>query len=287
MFLAVLPFALVGAALLTGCDQTASFYSCSNPDVGHKDSRGEPDPCHLTPEPPPPPPEPTVLVVNMVPFAQSSETWQDSEPHLSINPQNQAVIAGSAFTKNPTGALGLAPIYVSTNGGRVWSLCNIVPSENGFTGDITVAFGGSGKLFAGVLKGGVPLFLNVFRTDSATSSTPMSLLMSRLTSDQPFLTVSRGLGVPDRLYMGSNDFLGPGGKTATIDRANAAAGIPAWSTFRINSRNNCNQDGPSIRTAIAPDGSVYGVFFRWLAPAPCKTSVPLPADVIVVRDNNG
>jgi hypothetical protein len=51
------PLLVLGIALLTGCDQTASLYSCSNPDVGHKDSRGEPDPCHLSPEPPPPPPD--------------------------------------------------------------------------------------------------------------------------------------------------------------------------------------------------------------------------------------
>ena len=44
----------LGIVLFTGCDQRADFYSCSNPDKGHKDTQGEPDPCHLSPEPPPP-----------------------------------------------------------------------------------------------------------------------------------------------------------------------------------------------------------------------------------------
>ena len=47
----------LGCVLLSGCDQRAEFYSCPNPDKGHKDSQGEPDPCHLSPEPPPPPPD--------------------------------------------------------------------------------------------------------------------------------------------------------------------------------------------------------------------------------------
>src|ERR1044071_2741654 len=37
---------------------------------------------------PPPPPNPLVLVVNMIPNAQSAETGQDSEPNLSVNPNN-------------------------------------------------------------------------------------------------------------------------------------------------------------------------------------------------------
>ena len=48
------PALVLGIVLLTGCDQTASLYSCDYPDKGHKDSQGAPDPCHLSPEPPPP-----------------------------------------------------------------------------------------------------------------------------------------------------------------------------------------------------------------------------------------
>jgi len=49
-------------------------------------------------------PVPAVVVVNMIPLAQSAETGQDSEPNLSVNPNNTQQIAGSAFTTNPTGA---------------------------------------------------------------------------------------------------------------------------------------------------------------------------------------
>lgn len=38
--------------LLAGCDQRADFYSCTNPEKGHVDAQGEPDPCFLTSERP-------------------------------------------------------------------------------------------------------------------------------------------------------------------------------------------------------------------------------------------
>lgn len=43
------------AAMVTaiaGCDQVAEFYSCTNPDKGHVDAQGEPDPCYVTSERP-------------------------------------------------------------------------------------------------------------------------------------------------------------------------------------------------------------------------------------------
>ena len=49
---------LLSIVAISGCDeQFAELYSCPNPDRGHKDSQGKPDPCHESPEPPPPPPD--------------------------------------------------------------------------------------------------------------------------------------------------------------------------------------------------------------------------------------
>ena len=59
----------LGVLLLAGCDQVASFYSCPDPDKGHKDSQGEPDPCHLSPEPPPVPDAGETCAGECVPLA--------------------------------------------------------------------------------------------------------------------------------------------------------------------------------------------------------------------------
>jgi hypothetical protein len=66
----------LGIVLLTGCDQRAEFYSCSNPDKGHKDAQGEPDPCHLSPEPPPPPDAGETCSGECVPLAPAG--WSDA-----------------------------------------------------------------------------------------------------------------------------------------------------------------------------------------------------------------
>src|SRR5882757_1976981 len=60
-----------------------------------------------------------VLVVNMIPKSLSFEVNQDSEPMLTVNPNNPDHIAGTAFTPDPMGG-GLAPYFVSTDGGKTW-----------------------------------------------------------------------------------------------------------------------------------------------------------------------
>jgi hypothetical protein len=89
-----------------------------------------------------------LLIVDMIPQSQSSETNQDSEPNLSVNPANPTQLVGTAFT--PAGALGAnAPVYVSTDGGNTWALNTNVPGGNTSTGtgDITIRFDGSGTSF--------------------------------------------------------------------------------------------------------------------------------------------
>ena len=230
-------------------------------------------------------PIPAVTVVNMIPFAQSGETGQDSEPNLSVNPANPQLIVGSAFTVNPTGATATAPIYVSSNGGATWTLNNIVPSGNGTTGDITLRFGSSTNfLYAGTLRGGSSLTLNVLRTGDATSTTTMTLLRSRGSIDQPFVE-ARTLSGADRVYVGNNDFGVTDGRTATIDRTlSGTVTTPSFSSLRLERRNTCSQDAPPIRTAIHADGTVYSVFFRFRTP---NCASPFTSDVVVVRDNNG
>lgn len=225
-----------------------------------------------------------VTVVNMIPNAQSNETGQDSEPNISVNSGNILQIAGSAFTRNPTGATTTAPIYVSTNGGATWTMNNIVPSGNGSTGDITLRFGSSNFLYAGTLRGGSGLTMNILRTSNFTAATTMSLLRSRANVDQPYVQTGTSGGL-DRVFVGDNDFNAAGGRTATVDRTlSGKVNNPTWSALRVEPRTTCGQDGPPIRTAVHPDGTIYAIYYRYRPPSPCVT--PLASDVVVVRDDN-
>jgi hypothetical protein len=226
-----------------------------------------------------------VTVINMIPNAQSNETGQDSEPNLSVNPGNILQIAGSAFTRNPTGATTTAPIFVSTNGGTTWTMNNIVPSGNGSTGDISLRFGSANFLYTGTLRGGSGLTMNILRTSNFTAATTMSLLRSRTNVDQPYVQTGTTAGGTDRVFVGDNDLAAASGRTATVDRTlSGKVATPTWSALRAERRTTCGQDGPPIRTAVHPDGTIYAIYYRYRPPSPCVT--PLASDVIVVRDDN-
>jgi hypothetical protein len=226
-------------------------------------------------------------VVNMIPKSRSSETHQDSEPSIAVDPANPDVIVGTAFTPNPSGGAN-APFYVSTDRGDTWALNAALPNGNAFfgTGDVTMTFDGSGQdLYAGQLIGSGFLDLSVDRTISPTSGT-MAVLEARGDVDQPFAkatTVRHGIDAgKDRLYVGNNDFSSPSGRTSTIDVSlDAGIAAPVFKSVRIDSRATPGQDGPQVRSAIHPDGTVYAAFYGWRA-----RSATITTDVVVVRDDD-
>jgi len=238
-----------------------------------------------------------VFLINMIPKALIGESNQDSEPHLSVNLTNPRQIVATAFTPDPGGGVN-APIYVSNDGGLKWTLNSIVPSAAGSTSgtsDITTGLNrNASKLYGAILR--IPTGHDEFlRTNNFAAPTPMAVLKSRPNVDQPFThatTVTSGPDAgKDRLYIGGNDFAGPGGKTATIDQShNANVTSPAFSTIRIEKRTTVGQDGPQIRPISHPDGTVYAAFYRWSAMTgsfPANTLIITSADVVVVRDDKG
>src|ERR1043165_342846 len=167
-------------------------------------------------------PSANLLLVNMIPKSLSHESNQDSEPTLAVNPRNPQQIVGAAFSPDPMGGT-TAPIYLSIDGGRTWTLNSIVPSETQ-TEDICVGFSPSnGKLYAGILR--IPSTdppsdetrLNILRTNDFQSPNLMTVLVDRLGVDQPFLQASStgGTSSKDRIYVGNNDFGASDGQTST------------------------------------------------------------------------
>jgi hypothetical protein len=230
-----------------------------------------------------------VKVVNIVPNSLTGETNQDSEPNIAVNPADPTQMVATAFTPAPLGG-SFAPIYVSTDSGSTWSLRTVVPGNGQFgTGDITVAFATTGgMLYAGTLNG-TNVHLNILRTSSFTSTSPMTLLVDRASEDQPWVvagSVVVGGASKDRVFIGNNDFGQPAGGTATVDISQDAATAPApagFSPLQLEHAATSGQDGPPIRTALHSDGTVYCAFERW---DPGSANPNLNVDVVVTRDDN-
>jgi hypothetical protein len=230
-----------------------------------------------------------VLVVNMIPRSLSRETQQDSEPSITVNPANPLEIVGTAFTPDPMGG-ALAPIFVSTDGGKTWRLNSIVPSVAGSsaTGDISLAFASAGgRLYGGILR--LPTInFETLRTTAFTSPTAMSILGSRPDNDQPF-THAITNGGKDRVYIGNNDFQNSP-HTATVDvSVNAGVATPTFKKVRIEARGTAGQDGPQIRPVAHQDGTAYAAFYGWRSQTgsfPGNTLI-VTTDIVVVRDDAG
>ncbi len=236
-----------------------------------------------------------ILVVNMIPKSLSGETNQDSEPNIAVNPANPLQIVGTAFTPNPMGG-PTAPIYVSSDGGQTWLLNAIVPSSaRSSTGtfDITPRFSTTtNNLYAAILRD-PSAHLQILRTSNFLSPTAMTILVDRPDEDQPFVQAATfideaGIG-KDRVYIGHNDF-NARPRTATIEQALDGATAPAapppppsgFTSNRLEVRDTAGQDGPQIRPAIHPDGTIYGIFYGWRT----FENSSATADVVVVREDN-
>jgi hypothetical protein len=228
------------------------------------------------------PAPPSIKVVDLIPASLSGESNQDSEPFLAIQNENPQVMVASAFTPNPFSLTGNAPVYVSQDGGKSWALNAITPVER-MTCDITHAMATGenhprGDLHAGTLACASGITLDESESNDVASSATMSVQSTRGNVDQPFV---RALGVSsgDRIYVGVNDFNQANGRTATIDVS--VDGGATYKSIPIEARKTAGQDGPSVRPAVANDGTVYAAFFGWRK-FDGKTAT---SDVTVVRDD--
>jgi hypothetical protein len=231
-----------------------------------------------------------IRVVNMIPSSLSGEANQDSEPNIAVNPERPTDMVATAFTPAPAGG-GLAPIYVSTDGGETWSLRNVVPGGP-TTGDITVGFATTGGLlYAGILNGQSAGRMQILRTSTFTGNTPMTVLVDRNLEDQPWVVagsvVINGRSV-DRVYVGSRDAQPrPSiGAVAAVDVSLDAATAPAPAGFRETALGlRRGRFGlPPTRIAIHADGTVYAVFLHVTRTFGDGNNMDF--EVIVRRDDN-
>ena len=185
-------------------------------------------------------------VVNIVPNTLSSETNQDSEPSIAVNPENPQQIVVTAFTPAPPGGAN-SPIYYSTDGGLTWQLNFDMPFQpkavsNGFPGDQTVSFApGGSELFGAFLREDNQGLL-VFRTDDITSPAVLPTFGAQAKVDQPWVDARKVVGGVDdgkfRVYIGYNDNnIGMNVATATVDVClDALAAAPVFNPVKLNPR---------------------------------------------------
>ncbi|SES49286.1 hypothetical protein SAMN04487983_107720 [Streptomyces sp. yr375] len=241
---------------------------------------------------------PTLKVVNITPAALSGNRSQDAEPNLAVNPERPEEVVATAFTPDPMGG-PFAPIYVSTDGGATWVLRSIVPgaSTGTGTGDITVSFAPEGgTLYAGILSGRHPTGvtrMQILRSPGISSTAPMEVLVTRDRPDQPWVvagSVRLHNSTRDRVYVANND-LGRRPQSASVDVSVSARTTPAPAGFKptvIERRTPSGQDGPPVRIALHPDGTVYAVFESWQDVTEAGGDVlNVTFDVVVTRDDDG
>ena len=275
-------------------------------------------------------------IVNMLPVERSSDTNHDGEPNIAVNPVNPRIIAASAFTfsanrqwcdtfpcpRIPKDSFPncRAPIFLSTDGGENWQLPEIVPSNNGITHDISVAFSAAGYLYVAALKGCQfspavwpnnfmkGLFILRSRTAISTEQPLTSLVRLDhrfgIVHDQPWVeaitsfdTISGRVVSSDRVFIAVNkqadaisspgrDLLNEGRTARTLVTANAEVLPALFTSVPIESERNNDKNPSTVRIAVHRSGKVYALFFRnipgALQPSPSLDS----CRVIVVRDDS-
>jgi hypothetical protein len=223
-----------------------------------------------------------VEVINMIPHSLSGESNMDSEPNITVNPANPRHMAASAFTPDPL-LSGHAPIYVSTDRGHTWALNVVLPAGN-VTNDITVRFASkSNILYAGILEAGTG-DLNILRKPNFVAPGLMTLLVNKTNDDQPYIQAHSHAGT-DRVYVGDNDFNNTP-NTATVDLSQDAGVGPGPAGFafdHVEPRATEGQDGPPIRTAIHPNGTIYAAYAGWRA---AGAGGVFTSDIVVARDDD-
>jgi hypothetical protein len=232
--------------------------------------------------------KPRVVVVNMIPKSLSGETNQDSEPQVTIDPENPRTIIGTAFTPDPGGGPD-GPVYASVDGGRTWTLDLVIPGEAFFapvgqimpTLDQSVRFGSNSALYAGILRTDTTL-LNVLRSAPYSPSSVMGVLTSRPAIDQPYVNVKHADG-KDRVFVGNNDAVS-GPYRGSVEHSPDARNAPAPAGFTqivLDPRVPFIRELPPIRCAAHRDGTVYAAYI------PMRQSSPSTlCDVVVARDDN-
>jgi hypothetical protein len=226
-----------------------------------------------------------VVVSNTNPTLTATDTFNDGETSIAINPLNPQEIVITAFS----GSWGAnAPLWHSTDGGLTWTKQFTIPAPPGVPAagcpcDQTVDYGGGDQL-SGAFLVGTPLSADLFDVFSSTTTAPADaaawnwLVLDGVTqptnnnvpssfgrADQPWLLVNRDPfnEGQENVYVAYDDFSGaPDMRVAVAQGTNPP-------DFTIDNRTGFSTGfvNPGHRLAVDPStGYVYTLFQRRIAP---------------------
>lgn len=232
-----------------------------------------------------------IRVVNMIPQSVSAESNQDCEGDLAVHPSNPWQLAGTTSLTPDPGGSGLAPVFVSRDRGKTWTLNPLIPGETTILGtvfgtfDVTLRYSRQ-ELYVTPIRADNQNLLVLRTADPFTATSLQAIDTVVGFPDQPFtraMTVTHGAATgKDRVYCGFNN-LNLSGATSSIDvTADGEASLPVFNRVVIESRSTgtAGQDGPAVRPAVHRDGTVYAAFMGWRAFFGTTT------DIVVVRDDH-
>src|SRR5262245_33876642 len=224
-----------------------------------------------------------VVVNNTDPNLTNTDTFNDGETSITVNPADPNEIVITAFS----GSWGAsAPLWQSTNGGNVWTKQFTIPVPPGIaaTGcpcDQAVDYGMAGQM------SGTFLISDIFSgitTDPASAAAWNWLVIGGVTQptnfnnvpppggvDQPWLLVNVDPTIPaqDNVYTAYDDFTNGSNCVgdACIERVSASYGVnPPNFTVDNQSGTATGSINPGHRLAVDPrNGFVYSLFQRNIA----------------------
>ena len=189
-----------------------------------------------------------VTVVDIIPKSQSSETGQNSEPSIAVNPNDPNEAAISVFSDNP-----LSPFYSTKDGGKTW-----IQFDQLQTFDSTLSWSESGRLYLGrtsnyQVDSSGNLTQGTNEVDKSHShGTPFQPIKASvytssdgmLPPDHPLIVAAQVDGT-DHIYLGYNQF---------IPFNNQVPPTPHTATVRFST------DGGATWTTTVVDRSDASVF---------------------------
>jgi hypothetical protein len=219
---------------------------------------------------------PTYLsITDIIPFSDSGETAQNSEPSLAVDPLDPRLMIAGVFGSSTH------PYFMSTNGGTAWSDYGTINHQ-----DKSLAWlqDGSAALTATLLNDVISTYSGTIGGSNFGSA--INTFNNGHSLDQPWIRT----GPSNHVYVAYNDlfYAGPskGGATAfVLVSANGGSTYTAVSVDRLAS--STLQDAPSVRLAVNGN-TVYAAFTHWTSVIDSTTGATrYTSQVVIVRSDNG
>jgi FG-GAP-like repeat len=217
---------------------------------------------------------PRARVFNIIPFSDSGESFQNSEPSLAIDPLDPTQIFAGAF-----GDLDVSPhpFFKSITGGTAW-----FDDGSLFHADKSMAWktDGSGAIATTLLDDVINTYFQA--TGGTSFGAPINTFDPVHVLDQPWVRT----GPSNHVYVGYNDLsFFPGNTARILVSTNGGVSYTDVALDRLGGR--IIQDSPSIREAVNGN-TVYAVFERWIRQIENDANGQrFTSQVVVVRSDDG